>query len=172
MTLNDILTAALAQLDRGHDAQTLENYRVRLTQYANDAQRELADALGLFRTDKVRTSAGIVDTSLLPRRVKRIERVVQLGRAVPFRCGDRTNTLLLPYDTAAEITYRYEPRTLNDNSDRSDLDDGLLGLVVNYVVGSAAMFRHKAAATFILRCLKRARPSCAAIYATMILSAL
>ena len=73
MTLNDILTAALAQLDRGHDAQTLENYRVRLTQYANDAQRELADALGLFRTDKVRTSAGIVDTSLLPRRVKRIE---------------------------------------------------------------------------------------------------
>lgn len=42
---------------------------------------------------------------------------------------------LLPYDTAAEITYRYEPRTLNDNSDRSDLDDGLLGLVVNYVVG-------------------------------------
>ena len=119
MTLNDILTAALAQLDRGHDAQTLENYRVRLTQYANDAQRELADALGLFRTDKVRTSAGIVDTSLLPRRVKRIERVVQLGRAVPFRCGDRTNTLLLPYDTAAEITYRYEPRTLNDNSDRS-----------------------------------------------------
>ena len=103
MTLNEILTAALAQLDRGHDAQTLENYRVRLTQYANDAQRELADALGLFRTDKVRTSAGIVDTSLLPRRVKRIERVVQLGRAVPFRCGDR--------------------------------DDGLLGLVVNYVVG-------------------------------------
>lgn len=175
MTLNEILTAALAQLDRGHDAQTLENYRVRLTQYANDAQRELADALGLFRTDKVRTSAGIVDTSLLPRRVKRIERVVQLGRAVPFRCGDRTNTLLLPYDTAAEITYRYEPRTLNDNSDRSDLDDGLLGLVVNYVVGangSAAMFRHKAAATFILRCLKRARPSCAAIYAMMILSAL
>ena len=77
MTLNEILTAALAQLDRGHDAQTLENYRVRLTQYANDAQRELADALGLFRTDKVRTSAGIVDTSLLPRRVKRIERVVQ-----------------------------------------------------------------------------------------------
>ena len=52
MTLNDILTAALAQLDRGHDAQTLENYRVRLTQYANDAQRELADALGLFRTIK------------------------------------------------------------------------------------------------------------------------
>lgn len=37
MTLNEILTAALAQLDRGHDAQTLENYRVRLTQYANDA---------------------------------------------------------------------------------------------------------------------------------------
>ena len=183
MTLNDILTAALAQLDRGHDAQTLENYRVRLTQYANDAQRELADALGLFRTDKVRTSAGIVDTSLLPRRVKRIERVVQLGRAVPFRCGDRTNTLLLPYDTAAEITYRYEPRTLNDNSDRSDLDERaaaekLFALGVRMVVvtrganGSAAMFRHKAAATFILRCLKRARPSCAAIYATMILSAL
>ena len=149
MTLNDILTAALAQLDRGHDAQTLENYRVRLkaqlcrTQYANDAQRELADALGLFRTDKVRTSAGIVDTSLLPRRVKRIERVVQLGRAVPFRCGDRTNTLLLPYDTAAEITYRYEPRTLNDNSDRSDLDDGLLGLVVNYVVGRERLGGHK-----------------------------
>ena len=41
MTLNNILTAALAQLDRGHDAQTLENYRVRLTQYANDASLQM-----------------------------------------------------------------------------------------------------------------------------------
>ena len=135
MTLNDILTAALAQLDRGHDAQTLESCRLRLTQYVNEAQRELGDALGLFRTDKVRAAAGVVDTSLLPRRPKRIERVVQHGRAVPFRYGDRTNTILLPYDAAAEITYRYEPRTLNDTSDRSDLDDALLGLIVSYVVG-------------------------------------
>ena len=34
MTLNDIIVSALAQLDRGHDAQTLDTWREKLTRFA------------------------------------------------------------------------------------------------------------------------------------------
>ena len=37
MTLNDIIVSALAQLDRGHDAQTLDIWRDKFTRFANDA---------------------------------------------------------------------------------------------------------------------------------------
>ena len=37
MTLNDIIVSALAQLDRGHDAQTLDTWREKLTRFANEA---------------------------------------------------------------------------------------------------------------------------------------
>ncbi len=50
MTLNDILVSALAQLGRGHDAQTMELFRARLTDYANDAQDDSARALLFSRT--------------------------------------------------------------------------------------------------------------------------
>lgn len=40
MTLNDITVGALDRLDRGHDAQTLEMWRDKLTMFANDALTE------------------------------------------------------------------------------------------------------------------------------------
>ena len=42
MTLNDIIVSALAQLDRGHDAQTLDIWRDKFTRFANEAVVDLA----------------------------------------------------------------------------------------------------------------------------------
>ena len=42
MTLNDIVVSALAQLDRGHDAQTLDIWRDKFARFANDAVADLA----------------------------------------------------------------------------------------------------------------------------------
>ena len=42
MTLNDIIVSALAQLDRGHDAQTLDTWREKLTRFANEAVLDLS----------------------------------------------------------------------------------------------------------------------------------
>ena len=43
MTLNDIIYAALRQLERGTDAQTVDKFRRVFTDYANSGQRRLAN---------------------------------------------------------------------------------------------------------------------------------
>lgn len=139
MTLNDILVSALAQLDRGHDAQTLDTYRERLTRFANDAQSDLAYSVGLFRTDWRFPSGGVLDLSMLPRKCRKVIRVEQLGHPVPFRTGETTNTILLPYDERAKITYRYEPMPLVNPNDTSELNESIHGLMVSYIVGRERM---------------------------------
>ena len=44
MTLNDIIVSALAQLDRGHDAQTMDVWRDKFTRFANDAVTDICAA--------------------------------------------------------------------------------------------------------------------------------
>lgn len=139
MTLNDILVASLAQLDRGHDAQTVEIYRSRLIRYINDAQSDLADAVALTRRDTVVPAAGVVRLTELPRVCRRVEKVEQLGKSVPFRAGDEPNTLFLPYDAPASITYRCEPSPLKNADDVSELNESLHPLLVNYAVGRERM---------------------------------
>lgn len=139
MTLNDILISSLTQLGRGHDAMTIEAYRDRLTLYANDAQHDLAEAMGLFRTDTLTPSEGIIDVTALPRGCRKVICVCQLGHEVPFNSGKDSNTILLPYDTDAEITYEYEPKRLENPADVSEIDEGLHGLMVSYVVGRERM---------------------------------
>ncbi len=139
MTLNDILVSALSQLDRGHDAQTIDAYRNRLTGFANDAQNDLAAACGLYRTDELSPEDGVADLTLLPRRCRRVLDVIQLNKSVPFRAGDSSGTLLLPYASTARITYQYYPKPLSSPTDVSELNEGLHGLIVSYVVGRERM---------------------------------
>ena len=138
MTLNDILVAALAQLDRGHDAQTLELFRDRLTGYANDAQSDIARAIGLTRTETVFPANGIIDLSELSRDCLKVMKAKQLGHEVRF-LESETGTIALPYNEAAEITYRCEPAKLSCPSDESELPEHTHGLIVSYVVGRERM---------------------------------
>lgn len=139
MTLNDIIVSALSQLDRGHDAQTIDAYRNRLTGFVNDAQNDLAAACGLYRTDELTPDNGVADLALLPRRCRRVLDVVQLNKSVPFRAGDSSEKLLLPYSAPARITYQYYPKPLSSPTDVSELNEGLHGLMVSYVVGRERM---------------------------------
>ena len=69
MTLNDLIISSLAQLDRGHDEQTMEAYRKRLTDFANDAQADIARAIGFSKTETVMPENGIVELAITrPRR--------------------------------------------------------------------------------------------------------
>ena len=139
MTLNDIIVAALAQLDRGHDAETVAIYRSRLTQYANEAQNDLAETLGFTRTDTVPTENGILYLYTLERRCTRVEKIRQLGKSVPFRAEYKPGLILLPYSEPAEVTYRFMPNELINDNDVSELDDYLHPLIVSYVVGRERM---------------------------------
>ncbi len=139
MTLNDILVAALTQLDRGHDAQTLDMFRDRLTRFANDAQSDISREIKFRRTDTVMPEQGVIDTSRLQRRCVRVERVVQLGHEVRFGAGDASGLITVPYDAEAAVTYRCEPRELALSADVSELSPSLHGLIVTYVVGRERM---------------------------------
>lgn len=139
MTLNDIIVSALAQLDRGHDTKTIEAYRARMTQYANDAQDDLALSLCLTKTETRPAPLGVFDLGLLSRRCLRIESVTQRGHEVPFRDGYAMNTLLLPYDEPAEVTYRYLPGRLESLNDRSELPEYMHPLIVTYTVARERM---------------------------------
>lgn len=138
MTLNDILVSALAQLDRGHDAQTLAIFRDRLTGFANDAQSDLARAVNLTRTETVMPTNGVVEISDLSRDCLKVVTVKQRGKRVPFTKGD-TGTIGLPYLDRAEITYRCEPKRLSAPTDVSELPEHTHGLIVSYVVGRERM---------------------------------
>ena len=139
MTLNDIIVSALAQLDRAHDAQTVEIYRRRFADFAHDAQNDLAQTLALTRTDERIPAAGVVRLDGLERRCIRVERAEQLGRSVPFRAGDTPNELFLPYSEPARITYRFLPKRLETASDVSELPEAVHPLIVSYVVGRERM---------------------------------
>ncbi len=139
MTLNDILVAALSQLDRGHDAQTLDIFRERLTRYANDAQSDIAHAVGFFRTDAVHPGCGVIYAADLARTCVRVLKVEQYGRAVRFNAGEESGSITVPYDADAKITYRCEPAVLSSSNDVSELDPALHPLIVTYVVGRERM---------------------------------
>lgn len=138
MTLNDILVSALSQLDRGHDAQTMDLFRSRLTDYANDAQADLARAMSFTRTETLAPTNGVIELSDLSRDCVKVERVKQLGREVRFGRSD-TGFIGLPYNEAAEITYRCLPKKLSSPTDVSELPAHAHGLIVSYIVGRERM---------------------------------
>lgn len=139
MTLNDIIVSSLAQLDRSHDMQTVEVYRSRFAQFANDAQNDLALALALKRTETLVPEEGVLDLTQLKRKCYRVESVCQLGRRVPFSSGDTPMRLYVPYNEEAEVTYRFAPQRLETASDVSELPAALHPLIVSYVVGRERM---------------------------------
>ena len=138
MTLNDILTAALAQLDRGCDPQTVAAFGGRLTGFANEAQNDLARAVGFCRTDEAQPDAGVLNTADLPRNCIRVLKTVQLGREVRFSRAE-SGRIALPYDAPVTVTYRCEPRPMSLPGDVSELPPSVHGLIVSYVVARERM---------------------------------
>ena len=135
MNLNEITVSALTQLGRSSDAANISECRIRFSLYANQAQQELADAIGFYRTDTVPADGGVITLSSLPRVCVKVLRVVQQGHCVPFGSGDNSDRILLPYNSPALITYRCQPKKLMRSSDECELDQGVQGLIVTYVVG-------------------------------------
>ena len=92
MTLNDIIVSALAQLDRGHDAQTLDTWREKLTRFANEAVLDLSAAYCPRRTEELTLDGKLLRTERLSRPCIRVYGVKRLGRftkrAIPacFAC--------------------------------------------------------------------------------------
>ena len=137
MTLKELLTGALLQLDRGTDAQTLESWRDKLTRYLNDAMIDLTSELQPRRSDTLMLAGGTLDLSTLPRNVVKVISLSRGGTRLPFYYGASTELLRVPAVADGEVlvTYRYMPTLLKVDTDVPELPEWSHGAMVGYAVG-------------------------------------
>lgn len=90
MTLNDIIVSALIQTGRGHDAQTMDTWRDKLTGFANDAIMDLALTVRPIRTEKAAIANGRIDCNALERECIRVMSIRQCGREADFYADERS----------------------------------------------------------------------------------
>lgn len=137
MTLKELLTGALLQLDRGTDAQTLESWRDKLTRYLNDAMIDLTSELQPRRSDTLTLTSGALDLSDLPRSAVKVIALSRAGTRLPFYYGASTELLRVPAVSDGEVlvTYRYMPAPLKVDTDVPDLPEWCHGAMIGYAVG-------------------------------------
>ncbi|NLI54112.1 MAG: hypothetical protein GX417_07270 [Clostridiales bacterium] len=137
MTLKELLTGALLQLDRGTDAQTLESWRDKLTRYLNDAMIDLTGELQPRRSDTLALASGELDLKQLPRSVVKVIALSREGTRLPFYYGVSTDLLRVPAvsDGDVLVTYRYMPEPLKVDTDVPDLPEWCHGAMIGYAVG-------------------------------------
>ncbi len=137
MTLKELLTGALLQLDRGTDAQTLESWRDKLTRYLNDAMIDLTGELQPRRSDTLPLAEGEIDLTGLPRGVVKVIALSREGTRLPFYYGASTEKLRVPAveDGDVLVTYRYMPEPLKVDTDVPDLPQWCHGAMIGYAVG-------------------------------------
>jgi hypothetical protein len=137
MTLKELLTGALLQLDRGTDAQTLESWRDKLTRYLNDAMIDLTGELQPRRSDPLMLTNGVLDLSMLPRSVVKVIALSRADTRLPFYYGAGTELLRVPAVTDGEVlvTYRYMPPMLKVDTDIPELPEWSHGALIGYAVG-------------------------------------
>ena len=137
MTLKELLTGALQQLNRDTDAQTMELWRDKLTRYLNDAMLDMANALKPRRTDEMLLADGRIDTALLPRACVKVIALVKDGKRLPFYYGVGSGLLHVPCaaDGQVQLTYRYLPMALSADTDEPELPAHCHGDLILYAVG-------------------------------------
>lgn len=137
MTLKELLTGALQQLDRNTDSQTVELWRDKLTQYFNDALLDLTGALQPRRTDSLPLQNGQVDTGALPRVCIKVLALKRGQTRLPFYYGVGTGLLHVPGvgDGPVDVTYRYLPPQLTADTDIPELPEWAHGAILSYAVG-------------------------------------
>ncbi len=137
MTLKEMLTGSLQQLDRNTDSQTMELWRDKLTQYLNDAMIDLAGTIRPFRTDSLPVANTRVDTTTLPRACTKVLSITQDGKRLAFYYGTEAGCICIPGvpDGSVFITYRYLPKALETNTDIPELPEWCHGALISYVVG-------------------------------------
>lgn len=136
MTLQELLTAALQQLDRGTDAQTLETWRDKLTRYLNDAIIDLTDMVRPRRTEQTEILRGTIDLDALTRPCIKVTALRQGEKRLPFYYGAGTSFIHIPgaADGPATLTYRYMPPMLAADTDVPELPEYSHGALVTYAV--------------------------------------
>ena len=137
MTLKEMITGALQQLDRNTDSQTTELWHDKLTQYLNDAMTDLAGTIRPFRTDTLALVDTQLDTDALPRPCVKVLAVEHDGKRLGFYYGTQAGRLYVPGapDGPVQLTYRCLPKKLVADTDVPELPEWCHSTLISYVVG-------------------------------------
>ncbi|MEA5058937.1 MAG: hypothetical protein EOM66_04250 [Clostridia bacterium] len=135
MTLNDIIVSALAQLDRGHDAQTLDIWRDKFTRFANEAVADLAKAYQPRSMETLESGDGVLDTGKFSLPCVKVLSIRRCDKVEPFAPGSVSGTIVLSGGPGkVEVCYRYTPQEMRASTDEPGLPAWCHGLIVCYVV--------------------------------------
>ena len=134
MTLLDILTQAMTELNRTTDAQQMEAWRGKLVPYINAGMRDLAHYLQLRRTDTTEAVDGTILVSDLPHPCLKVVSVKQNGKDVLFNLGAFSDRIRVDGDGAMAVEYRYVPKDIKNDSDKPGIPEYLHPLLVTYTV--------------------------------------
>lgn len=134
MTLTDIITRALEQLRRGTDSQTINDYRSRYTQYANEAQQDLAKDFPIYRYETVNVEDNTIDLNSLERWCTKLISIRKGAKDVAFDAADESGIISVSENGDIRICYRYLPKPLDNLTDVPDLPEHLHQCIVTYVV--------------------------------------
>lgn len=138
MTLNDIISAALLMLERGTDAQTIENYRDQFTKYANDAVYEISLRFKQQKKETVPLIERSFSVSDLSRDCLRVTEVLVNGKKVDYwQDPHGSGTFKVAANDEAEeavVAYRYVPKEMTSPTDVPELPDYQHRLIPYYVV--------------------------------------
>ena len=137
MTLKEMMTSALVQLDRGTDAQTKEQWRDKLTRFLNDALIDLTFELQPRRTETLPLQNGTVDLCGLSHECVKVLALAKDGARHPFYYGASTTQLRTPglQSGPVEITYRFLPTLLDADTDVPEIPPQWHSALVTYAVG-------------------------------------
>ncbi|MBQ9950321.1 MAG: hypothetical protein IJO93_06345 [Clostridia bacterium] len=139
MTLNEIIAAALTELGRGHDARSMDSFRKKFTNFANDALYDLAASFKLHRTEQVRVDGSTVDTRMLSRECLKVLAITQDGFPLRFSECEASGIVCVRGTGLVDVTYRYMPDSMSVASDEPEIPHYLHGLIICYVVGRERM---------------------------------
>lgn len=136
LTLMELITAALTELERPTDQATVLLWRDRLTAYANEAVMDLTNTFRPWRRDPVSLQNGMLSLQQLPYNASKVLGIEREGVRLPFYYGDSTETVCLPTvaDGTVTVVYRYCPQELVQDTDVPQLPIVCHHLIVMYMV--------------------------------------
>lgn len=139
MTLSEIISAALTELGRGHDARSVDNYKLKFTRYANDALCDIATSFRLMRSEDVRISGSTIDILDFERPCLKLCAITQDGHMLHYTFNDASGIACVRGTGLCKAVYRYVPKKLSLPSDVPEIPEFMHGLIVCYVTGRERM---------------------------------
>jgi len=134
MTLISIITQALTTMGRSTDAQSMEAWKDKLTIFANDGAKDIAEFLQLRKTETITATDNQIDINDLSNTCIKVCKVSVAGSELDFTQGTDNDHIIVGTDGDVTVEYRYLPSEMAEDIDEPGIPTYLHHLLIPYVV--------------------------------------